>query len=196
MSTVADERHEQVRQRILAGTYECVARWGLSKTTVEDAARQAEVSRATLYRYFPGGRDELLQAVVSWEQLRVFDRLYEEVRSATSLEEVLERFLVFAHRTIVAHEVLQRVLETEPERLMPALTVDSARIVGLIAAFFRPYLEAHELAPGIEVDPTADFLARMAYSHIAAPGRWNLDDPDQVARLVRDELLGGIVPPP
>jgi hypothetical protein len=30
---------------------------------------------------------------------------------------------------------------------------------------------------------------------MAAPGRWDLDDPDQVARLVRAELLGGIVPP-
>jgi len=45
------------RRRILEATYVCVARWGLSKTTVEDAARQAGLSRATVYRYFPAKTD-------------------------------------------------------------------------------------------------------------------------------------------
>ncbi len=45
----------EVRERLLQATYDCVARWGLAKTTVEDAAREAGVSRATVYRYFPGG---------------------------------------------------------------------------------------------------------------------------------------------
>ncbi len=82
-----------VRERLLQATYDCVARWGLAKTTVEDAAREAGVSRATVYRYFPGGRDELLSAVVGWEFARFFRRLYEEVSDADTLEEVMERGL-------------------------------------------------------------------------------------------------------
>jgi AcrR family transcriptional regulator len=35
----------EVRERLLQATYDCVARWGLAKTTVEDAAREADVSR-------------------------------------------------------------------------------------------------------------------------------------------------------
>ena len=72
----------EVRERLLQATYDCVARWGLAKTTVEDAAREAGVSRATVYRYFPGGRDELISAVVGWEFARFFLRLYEEVSDA------------------------------------------------------------------------------------------------------------------
>ena len=98
---------EGPRQRILQATYDCVARWGLSKTTVEArGAREAGVARATVYRYFPGGRDELIAATVAWEQLRFFSRLYDEVHGAPSLVEVLERGLVFARRAIVEHEVL------------------------------------------------------------------------------------------
>jgi AcrR family transcriptional regulator len=175
--------------------FECVARWGQSKTTVEDVARQAGISRATLYRYFPGGREELLDAAVSFEFGRFFARLYDEVRTATSLEEVMERGLMFAHRAIRDHEVLQRVLQTEPELLLPTLTVEATGTQALIAAFLTPYLERHPLAPGIDVAEAADFLSRMALSFIASPGRWDLDDPEQVARLVRAELLGGIVPP-
>jgi AcrR family transcriptional regulator len=192
---VSGRSTEAVRQRILQATYDCVARWGLAKTTVEDAARQAGLSRATVYRYFPGGREELVDAVVAWEYARFFSRLYEEVQSAESLEEVMERGLSFAHRAIREHEVLQRVLQTEPELLLPTLTVESRGTRALIAAFLVPYLTRHQLAPGVDVDEAADFLARMALSYIASPGRWDLDDPRQTARLVRAELLGGIVPP-
>jgi AcrR family transcriptional regulator len=186
---------EGVRQRILQATYDCVARWGLSKTTVEDAAREAGVSRATVYRYFPGGRDELIDAVVAWEHARFFTRLYEEVQGAVSLEEVMERGLMFARRAILEHEVLQRILQTEPELLLPSLTVDGAGTVEVIAAFLVPYLERHGLAPGVDAGEAAEFLARMVLSYISSPGRWDLSDPHQVARLVRAELLAGIVPP-
>jgi AcrR family transcriptional regulator len=183
------------RERILEAAYSCVGRWGLSKTSVEDVAREAGLSRSTLYRYFPGGRDELLGSVVGWEHDRFFSRLYEAVRDAASLEEVMEQGLAFAHRSIAEHEVLQRILLTEPELLLPQLTVKNAGTLKLIAAFLTPYLEHHPLAPGVGVDESAEFLARMVLSYIAAAGRWDLDDPEQVARLVRAELLGGIVPP-
>ncbi len=182
------------RERILEAAYACVARWGLSKTSVEDVTKEANLSRSTLYRYFPGGREELISAVVGWEYDRFFTRLYEAVRDADTLEEVMERGLTFAHRAIAGHEVLQRVLQTEPELLLPAMTVKSEATLALVAAFLTPYLERHRLAPGVDVAEAADFLARMVLSYMTAPGRWDLDDPEQVARLVRAELLGGILP--
>ncbi len=181
------------RQRILEATYACVARWGLSKTTVEDAAREAGLSRATVYRYFPGGRDELVDAVVAWQYLIFFGLLYEEVQGAATIEEVLERGLAFARRSLLEHEVLQKILESEPEVLMPKLTVESNRTVGLISGFLVPYLLEHGLADGVEVDEAADFVARMILSYISSPGHWDLGDPDQVATLVRTELLAGVV---
>jgi len=188
-------RAAATRLRILQAAYDCVARWGFSKTTIEDAARAAQVSRATLYRAFPGGRDELLAAVVAWENARFFGRLYAEVRDAATLEEVLELGLVFAHRGIRDHEVLQRVLETEPELLLGKLTVEAAGTQKMVAAFLAPYLARAPLAPGVDASEAADFLARMALSYISAPGRWDLTDRAQVARLVRGELLGGILLP-
>jgi len=181
------------RQRILEATYACVARWGLSKTTIEDAAREAGLSRATVYRYFPGGRDELVDAVVAWQFRQFFARLYEEVHGSASLEEVLERGLLFARRQVLDHEVLQKVLQTEPDVLLPKLTVESNRTVGLISGFLVPYLREHGLPEGVAVHEAADFLARMILSYISAPGHWDLSDPDQVRTLVRVELLPGVV---
>jgi len=185
---------EELRERILQSTYDCIARWGSKRTSIEDAAREAGVSRATIYRYFPGGREELLNAVVSWEYGRFFERLYEQVSTATTLEEVLERGLPFAHRAIEHHEVLQMVLRTEPELLEPTFSAVTSTTNELVAAFLTPYLEHHELAEGVVVAEAADYLARMVLSYMSSPGRWDLDDAEQVATLVRAELLGGIVP--
>ena len=79
--------------------------------------------------------------------------------------------------------------------LLPKLTVESTGTAEVIADFLEPYLARHQLAPGVDVAEAANFLARMVLSYIASAGRWDLDDPDQVARLVRAELLAGIVPP-
>ena len=186
---------DTTRQRIIEATYGCIARWGIAKTTVEDAAREANVSRATVYRVFPGGREELIGAVIGWATVEFFTRLYEQVQGADSLEQVMERGIMFAHRSILEHEVLQRVMQTEPEMLLPALTVESVRIREGIAAFFVPFLEQRGLAEGVDLADAADFLARMVISYMSAPGRWDLDDPAQVAQLVRSELLAGVVDP-
>jgi AcrR family transcriptional regulator len=186
---------DDARQRIVEAAYTCVARHGVAKTTIEDVAREAGMSRATVYRAFPGGRDEVINATVAWATLDFFGRLYDDIQGAGTLEEIMERGIMFAHRSIVEHEVLQRVMQTEPDKLLPILTVESNRIREGIAAVLTPYLVERGLAPGVDLEDAADFLARMVLSYISAPGRWDLDDPDQVARLVRSELLAGVVTP-
>src|SRR3954464_1476740 len=186
-----------VRDRVLAATYRCVVRFGLGKTTIEDVVKESGLSRATIYRQFPGGRDEVLLETVGWELANCFNALADHVRDAPDLVQLLEQGLVYAHRSIGEHEVLGKILDTEPERLLPLLTVESAKTQPFIADFLHPYLlreaEAGRLRPATDIDRAADYLARCILSLINAPARWNLDDPAQVQDLVRVELLGGIV---
>ena len=182
-----------VRERILEAGYACVARYGLAKTTVEDVARAARLSRATLYRHFPGGRDQLMREVIAWETGRFFGRLAEAVAGAPDFAHLLEEALVFAHRAVEEHAVLQKMLQTEPERLLPQLTVESERVLVFIRGFLVPYLERERLAPGVDAEQAADYVARMLLSFIGNQGRWDLTDPTQVRRLVRTELLAGVL---
>src|SRR5262245_45253316 len=46
-----------LEDRILAATLRCLGKWGTVKTTLDDIAREAGCSRATVYRTFPGGKD-------------------------------------------------------------------------------------------------------------------------------------------
>ncbi|MEI8263902.1 MAG: TetR/AcrR family transcriptional regulator [Actinomycetes bacterium] len=185
---------QETRDVIIEAAYGCLAHYGPSRTSVEDVAQAAGVSRATMYRYFPGGRDQLINDVVAWEFHRFFVRLYEAVRDAETLEEVMERGLFVAHRAIKEHEVLQMVLRTEPEALDVVLESEVASTRVQISEFLLPYLERHELAPGVEPGEAAGFLSRMVLSYIGAQGSWDLSNPEEVSRLVRAELLAGIVP--
>ena len=82
--------------------------------------------------------------------------------------------MIFAHRAIAEHEVLQRILQTEPEILLPALTVEANETHRLVAAFLKPYLVRHGMVDGAQLEQAADFLARMVLSYIESPGRWDL----------------------
>ena len=183
----------------MAAAYECVARFGIAKTTVEDVVKQSGVSRATVYRVFPGGKDELLRAAVSWEMDRFFLRLAEEVVAAPDFASMVERALNFAHRAVHQHEVLQKVLVTEPERILPLLTTEQDRPLTYITAFLLPYLERERAAgrvrAGVDLEESADFVARMILSLIASHGEWDLADTGAVHELVHHHLLAGILKP-
>jgi TetR/AcrR family transcriptional repressor of uid operon len=189
----------ELRERLLEAAYECVARYGLGKTTVEDVVKQSGVSRATVYRAFPGGKDELLRAAVGWEMGRFFGRLAEAVAGSADFASLVERGLGFAHDAVRDHAVLQKVLIAEPDKLLPLLTTEQERPVEFISAFLLPYLEREEragrLAEGVDLQASAEFVARMILSLVTSPGSWDLDDPAQVHEVVRGQILAGIVAP-
>ena len=62
-----------LEERLVAAMLECIGRWGVAKTTADDIARAAGVSRATLYRAFPGGKDVAFEALLRHELSRFFD---------------------------------------------------------------------------------------------------------------------------
>jgi len=188
---------DDTRLQVLRGAYDSIARRGMAKTTVDDVSAASGVSRATIYRLFPGGKEELLRDTVGWEMDRFFLRLGEELGDAADFPEFLERALPLARRELREHQVLQKVLETEPDRLMPLITVEQHHVIGYIAGYFLPLLErdrdAGLLVDDADLAAAAEYIARMALSLIASPGRHDLDDPAEVRRLVRRELLGGVL---
>jgi AcrR family transcriptional regulator len=184
---------EDARSRILAATVECLGRYGIAKTTVDDAARAAGVARATVYRHFPDGKEQLIAESITWAVGQFFAELAMAVDGAEDFATLMEDALVHAHRAVEEHVVLQKVLETEPERLLPQLTQSAPQVQAVLRGYLAERLAGERLRPGVDPGDAADFLARMGLSFILAGGRWDLTDRDQVRRLVREELLAPIL---
>ena len=53
------------RERILDAAERCIGRSGLRGTGLVEVAAEAEVSRPTAYRLFPGGRNEVIAATIA-----------------------------------------------------------------------------------------------------------------------------------
>ncbi|HET8930966.1 MAG TPA: TetR/AcrR family transcriptional regulator [Acidimicrobiales bacterium] len=184
------------RERILIAAVACVGRTGFARTSLDAIAEEAGVGRATVYRYFPDGKDQLFDETIAWEVARFFTGLAAFVEAASGVAGRLEIGLPYAHRALAEHEVFQKVLETEPERLLPHLSTSIPLITEALRVYLTPLLEAEELAPGTDVAEAADYLARMILTFIRGQGTWDLGDPVQVTALVRGHLLAGILADP
>jgi AcrR family transcriptional regulator len=182
------------RERILEGALQCVSRVGMGKTTMEDIARQAAVSRATLYRAFPGGRDEVLESMVTWEVARFFLRVSEAIHpDELDRVAVLEQGLMAAREALEHHDLLQQLLRDEAEQIVPSLSGIMPLVQQALADWYRPRLVGAPLRPAVDPAEAADLVARLVLSYLGTPGQWDLADSRQVGRLVREHLLAAVL---
>jgi len=181
------------RDRVLAAVVRCAGHVGLERITVEAVAREAGVARASVYRWFPGGRDQLVDEGVTWEVGRFLARIEEAVADAADFPTRLERGLVFAHRAIEDHDVLQHLLRTEPAGVLPQLQAVAPLVVAVIRDELAPLLSAERLQPGVDPLEAAEVIARLFLSFTVNQGSWDLADPDEVRELVRGHLLAGVL---
>jgi AcrR family transcriptional regulator len=171
----------------------CVERAGLANMALEDVAVQAGLSRATIYRHFAGGRDDLIRQTMTREVTRFWAELATEVASSPDLESRLVAGVMAANRKVDEHVLLQRLLTSEPEQLLPTLFESDTLVHGVVREYLAAMLAAENLRDDVDVTEAADYLSRMLVMHIGSRGRWNLSDEAQVRRLVRTQFLAGIV---
>lgn len=162
--TPAQRAEDPVRERILKAALEQFMVVGLRRTTVGDVARRAGVGRVTIYRRV-GHKRELVVEVIQSEVSRLMDEIRQAVAPFESAEDRLVESFVVGATIVQSHPLLQRLLETEPEDLLPYLTLDFEPILALARTFV-----ASEIAPGRDADVLGEVLARLAQSLVLTPG--------------------------
>jgi AcrR family transcriptional regulator len=176
-------------ERILDATLAAIADHGIARMSLEDVARRAGLSRQTVYRYFPS-KGALLAATV----LREEEALIAAVNAAAAvhgeLASAVEAAIATALRAGREHAVLQRLLATEPESLLPLLTTDSGPVLSAArratAAILAERLPA---APPVQVETAADAMARLVVSYVINPPA---DTPESAAKRLAELLLEGL----
>jgi AcrR family transcriptional regulator len=185
----------RTEERIRAAALECIARQGISRTTVDDVVREAGVSRATLYRAFPGGKDTLVEAVLGREVHRFFAELAGELARHDDAEGVLVAGVGSALSFLATHPALRAVLANEPGLLLSQVAFHRlGPILDAAAAFTAPHLRPHirdgHPHPDSAATEVAELLVRVVLTYALQPSP-HVDpaDDDSVARLVRRHLL-------
>ena len=154
--------------RVLDAALELVGRWGVAKTALADVAKTAGCSRATLYRAFPGGKQQMFSALGAREVASFLQAVGDVIDSADDLEDAVTRSLVVAARLLRDHDAVLFVMEHEPELLVPYLgfkQVDG--VYAYVSASLAPHLERF-----VEVDRAkwlAEWSTRLFISYVFKP---------------------------
>ncbi len=184
--TVTDQ---SLSDAILDATKQAIERWGVERLTINDVCETANVSRATLYRAFPGGKEVMLEALRVRETETFFTTLRAHAEGETSLEDTIVRCMVVATTELRSDQHLALMLAAEPNEVLSQLTVQGMpRIVRVATAYLMPLLQPHlsrdEAAELVEV------LARMVISYFLAPSRqYDFGNESQARAFVRAYVL-------
>lgn len=163
--------------------------FGIRRTSMGEIARRAGISPATLYRRY-AQKSDVVMAVGMLEAGQILEELEHVIDPSTPpLEQLTQLHLTVANR-VRSNDLLQRVLATEPETVLPKLTIDADPILeigrGYLAGFLTR-LQAEGHLPPYDVRPVADCLARLAQSEVLTPSTEPLDE-EATRAFVRDHL--------
>ncbi len=174
--------------RILDAAKRCCEKWGVAKVTIDDIAGASGVSRATLYRHFPGGKEVLFDALRVHQLTEFFDRLTDQAAGVGDFEDLLVRLIVTATRELRDDQHLAIMLGSEPGEMLSQLTVEGLPRTIRVATHYltplvRPFLSEHESAVAI------DLLVRLTISYFLAPSDTiDLGDPASARQFIQPGL--------
>jgi AcrR family transcriptional regulator len=178
---------DDTRARIMLAATEHCQEVGLSRVTMEDVARRAGLGRATLYRHFPS-KDALVRAVILAETDAFFAALDAAIAECATDEDRLAEGFAFALHYIRAHALLNKLLRSEPETLLPYLVGGDELIAVATAAVCARVHAQHALSrQGRE---NAEMLVRLVLSLAITPGSGlGVDDHDGATGFARRHLV-------
>jgi AcrR family transcriptional regulator len=119
----------------------CVLAVGVRRTTMTDVARAADVSRMTLYRRFPDVTS-LMQALMTREFSVIVDDVEADDGASGSARERLVAGAVQGVERLTRHPLFRRILDVDPELLLPYLTTRLGGFQRLVVAAFERRIAA------------------------------------------------------
>jgi AcrR family transcriptional regulator len=152
---VSTTRRTVDEDAILDATLRSVMAIGIRRTTMSDVARQAGVSRVTVYRRFDD-LAALMAALMSREFGAVLATAQEQATREADGRSRLVALAVHGAELLCEHPLLHRILDVDPEIVLPYVTVRAGHfqqaVIEIYAQELRAGIEDGSIAPG---DPGA-----------------------------------------
>ncbi len=181
------------RRRLVDAAERCFKRYGVAKTTVEDVAVQASVSRATVYRYFDG-RDALILGVLQRESRRFLKRLRRHMEDQPTMADAIVEGAMFTLDHVRRDANLGMLFTPETVGLTTHVEGAPEALFSMAEEIMQPLFERSEktgeLRAGMDLPDAAEFMLRMIVSLLTVKPPVERSQDEQ-----RGFLRGFLLPP-
>jgi AcrR family transcriptional regulator len=184
--------------RILQAGSACLAEFGNEKTSVQDVADAAGLSRATIYRYWPD-RASLLHAVAAYERGRQLTEVRARAAGTRTLEEALAVVVEVSAATARRFRTREH-LRNRDRGLAQYLLFEHTNDLQALRELVAPYVEraaaAGELEPDLDAHTAIEWIVSFLAMIPALPAAdAPMDDPAAVGPFFARRLCRGLVAP-
>ena len=178
---------------ILDAAYELFCRQGIQRTTMDDVARRARLSRITVYRRVVS-KEALVEAVLLRDFRQYVDRFLADLAGAETVADRVVAGFVSSLRATRSNPLMTGLLAADPDSVAPSIVGEDGRVLAAVARFLAGQLRleqrAGNVAAGVDVDVVAELMVRLSASFFLSPSEViDLDDDDQVAAIARRYLV-------
>ncbi len=183
---------DSTEAKVLDAVVVCAARWGIDKTTVDDVAREAGVSRATVYRHFPGGKAAMVQLTTHREVVAMLIDLLDLVERAETLADAVVELLHGGTMCVAGQPAIAYMRNHEPATLHAFFSfrhLDSlfATTADVLASSLYRFL------PRDEAGDCVIWAARLVVSYFLNPDPGHdLEDRAFARRLAENYIVAGL----
>ncbi|MER7596832.1 MULTISPECIES: TetR/AcrR family transcriptional regulator [Streptomyces] len=185
------EVEDPTARRILDAALEQFSLLGLRRSSVDDVAKRAGVSRVTVFRRFQS-KDKLVEATLLRELNRFFQHLDARVAPLPTMEERVVEGFVVALRHTRAHPLFGGLLRLEPELVLPYLTVQGGFSLSATVEYLTAHLRRAQQVEGRADEdprPLAELMVRVAVSFLLNPASCiEMEDEEQARAFARRYL--------
>jgi AcrR family transcriptional regulator len=191
---------DEITTRVLDSAYEQFCRMGIRRSTMEDVAKRAGVSRITVYRRF-ATKDALVEQVIRREFRRYFDQFLVDIEQARTLADRVVLGFVSSLQAIRRNPLIGGLMDVEPDVLVPSMIGDEGRTLATVQRFVAGQLRreqhAGNLATEVDVELVAEMMARVSASFLLVPSHVvDIDDDAQLRALAWQFLVPMLDSPP
>jgi TetR/AcrR family transcriptional repressor of uid operon len=187
------EDDDETSTRILDAAFELFCHIGVQRSTMEDVARRAGVSRITVYRRFATKR-VLVDHVIRREVRRYFDQFLVDIEKAETAADRVVLGFVSSLRAFRRNPLIGGLMAADPRALAPSTIGDGGRTLAIVREFVAGQLrreqDAGNVSRQVNVDIVAELMVRVCSSFLVIPSHIiDLDDDEQLSDVARQFLV-------
>ena len=195
--TMRQGQAAETRRNLLDAAQKLFAEFGYNATPVRSINNKIGMADGLLYHYFPGGKKEILQAIVveNFEQIVSRLRIRSEKLEDLPLEEVIEKNYQLWHRVFAEYQDVIKILFKENEIMHLVEREQLAKIRGNDEKWFPELLRKRAEKGEIrEMDylSATEVLAAVMFNHfltvLTGIGPGLLDDKEHRKKLIAHQV--------